>query len=361
MPRPAKGPRLYLRPARTTRSGSFIAETWVIRDGAFEVSTGCGRDRLHGPDGAESKLAAYIADKWAPKRGDSPSDPSSVLIAEVLALYLKERAPALADPKATATRVKTLMGFWGEQSLNFVKRSTCQAYVAWRTSQSLKQAKYDIALEKRVTPQAARRELEDLSAAISHWHGEYPLSVKPKVWLPDKPESPRDALTRDQAARLLKASLGWRLEDGRWKRLSKSARSNRAHMRRFILIGLYTGTRPGVIPKLLWSESPTQAWVDVEAGVIYRRGKKEKDHRTKRRPLVRLPDRLTAHLKRWKAADEKRGITSVLHHGGEAVAGRIRHLADGARSAGLGRGGVHGNDSGDAGEVLRPPSGESPG
>jgi integrase len=149
--------------------------------------------------------------------------------------------------------------------------------------------------------------------------------------------------------------MGWRWSaaTATWTRLSGSARANRAHVRRFILLGLYTGTRPGVLPKLLWHESATQAWVDLDAGVVYRRGKAERDHRNKRRPLVRVPDRLLAHLRRWRAADERLQVRlraaqvesgkeptavvgSVLHHGAEPIAGRLRRaFASCVRDAGL--------------------------
>lgn len=349
MSRRSKGPRLYLRSGRRdNRSGKPLPDLYYIRDGQTEISTGCGPDRLAGPDGAEAQLAAYIAEKWAQRAATEEvaddrqrrSDPTKVLIAEVLALYLKERAPRLADPKATKVRVDALMSFWGDKRLDDVRRSECTAYVELRISQPLKAAKRGAALEKRVTDQGARRELEDLSAAIHYWNGEYPLIVRPKVHLPEKPESPRDALTRGQAAALLKAAMGYRLEiaaDGArsWRRLGGSARANRAHLRRFILIGLYTGNRPAVTPQLLWEESATQAWVDIEDGMVYRRGKREKDHKTKRRPVVRIPHRLLAHLRRWRRLDQAKAAqlleaedlvmaNTVLHHGGAPIAGRIR-------------------------------------
>ncbi len=91
-----------------------------------------------------------------------------------------------------------------------------------------------------------------------------------------------------------------------------------------------------MINKVLWRESPTQAWIDLEAQIIYRRGRDEKDHATKRRPLCKLPPRLVAHLKRWRAADQKREaeakarerdlkINAVIHHpNGVPFAGRVR-------------------------------------
>lgn len=267
---------------------------------------------------------------------------------------MAEKQPKAADPSGVKARVKALAAWWGDKRLSDVRRSECQRYVADRMTHPIAQAKGDN--PRLVTAQGARRELEDLSAAIGYYAGEHPLTVRPKVWLPEKPESPRDALTRAQAARLLMAARGyrWDAKAERWRRLRDSGPANRAHMKRFILIGLYTGTRPGVIPKLLWHEAATQAWTDLDAGVIYRRGKLERDHRTKRRPLVRIPSRLLAHMRRWRRLDEQlsrnpgeldhspdagkkvRQITSVIHHGGRPLAGRIRTGFEGCvRDAGL--------------------------
>lgn len=52
---------------------------------------------------------------------------------------------------------------------------------------------------------------------------------------------------------------------------------------------------------------------------IYRRGRHEKNERTKRRPVVKIPDRLLAHMRRWHAQDEKRGLSTVIHFGGEQM------------------------------------------
>ena len=361
MPRPAKGPRLHLRKARPDKRQ---AATWVIRDGAKEVGTGCGPERLAD---AQLALAEYIQEKWAGQpvaAADGASDPADVLVADVLTLYARGRGARAPDPKAVKARLQALLEFWGEKTLADVRRSTCEAYVAHRMAQPIRMAK-DKANARRVSDQGARRELEDLSAAIVYWHDEHPLTRRPKVVLPPKAESSRDALTREQAARLLKAAMGWRWTPpaeadeaadpgpagdavgakpkGKWKRLSKSAINNRAHLRRFVLIGLYTGSRPGVIPQLLWSESATRAWVDLDRGIVYRRGRSERDQRTKRRPLVKMPTRLLAHMRRWRCLDEalrarlERAhldaggdarqlpqLTSVLHHGSRPIDGRIR-------------------------------------
>lgn len=330
MPRKPKGPRLYLK----TRAGREAV--WIIRDGAYERSTGCVEPCL---GDAEKHLAAYIAEKWTPEAGAgirNRRDPAQVGVDEVLALYTMEHAPRLkADPKSTAGFIAHLNGWWAGKMVADVKRSTCQAYVAHRTAQDIRHG----ATGRKVSDQTARRELETLNAAIGYWHGEDALYTRPKVWLPEKPDSPRDALTRAQAAALLKATLGYRRDDqGRWRRLSGSARANRAHLRRFVLIGLYTGTRHSAMRALLWHESPHQAWVDLDKGMIYRRGKAERESATKRRPVVKVPPRLLAHLRRWRDLDAKRGDSpmSVLHHGGQPIAGKIRRGFEACvRDAGL--------------------------
>lgn len=335
MPRLARGPRLYLRAGRTdNRSGRPLPDVWCIRDGSVERSTGCGPGDVAG---AEQALARYVAEKWAPpvSRTDGPSAPAEVLVDEVLAYYLQHKVVPLPDPSGPAARIKALLAWWTGKTLADVKRSECKAYVDARITQPIAQAKGPNA--RKVTPQGARRELEDLSAAIGYWSGEYPLLARPKVWLPDKPESARDALTRTQAARLLKAARGYRLDaDGKWTRLQDSSVANRRHLARFLLVGFYTGTRPGLIPRILWTEAAAAPWVDLERGMIFRRGREEKNHKTKRRPVVRIPGRLLAHMRRWYALDLKETearqqadcdappIVSVIHHGGLPLNGRIR-------------------------------------
>jgi len=71
------------------------------------------------------------------------------------------------------------------------------------------------------------------------------------------------------------------------------------HLARFILIGVYSGTRAGAIA----SASPTAAigrsFVDLERGVYYRRAQ-GKQETNKRQPPMPIPPRLLAHLRRWK-------------------------------------------------------------
>ena len=320
MPRQSKGPRLYLRKGRIdNRTGQQLPDRWFIRDGKSEVGTGCSVERL---DDAERQLAAFIADKWAKPVGNS--DPAQVLVADALALYSMERGPQLkADPATMKGFVDHLNAFWGEQVLADVKRSSCNAYVRHRTSQVIRTG----STGRKVSAQTARRELEVLSAAIGFWDAEHHLTRRPMVVLPEKAESNRDALTRSQAAALLRATMQ--------RGDSSSGRENRAHLRRFILIGLYTGTRSTAIKRLSWLESLNNPWVDLERGIIYRRGRNESVAANKKRPLVKLPPRLLAHLRRWRRIDEKKGLAIVIHHGGEQIGSVRTGFAACAKAAGL--------------------------
>ena len=334
MPRPQKGPRLYLRKERVDgKTGRKLAPIYFIRDGQKNLSTGCGPDRI---GEAEAQLTAYLLRKAAtqpPVETDVAQSPAQVLIADVIQLYATEKAPTQADPTSTRVRLTHLLDWWGERTLAAVRRSACGAYVAHRCSQPIRSYK-NPKTAKRVSAQAARRELEDLAAAIGYWHREHPLSRVPVVTLPDKALGSRDALSRSQAAALLLAAMGFKREGERWKRGARSTAANRRHLRRFVLLGLYTGTRPGVLPKLLWEPADDAGWIDVDKGWIYRRGREERHHPTKRRPMIRIPGRLLPHLRRWRDMDQAMNIEreaagllpveTVLHHGGRSIAGRIR-------------------------------------
>lgn len=333
MGRPAKGARLYLRQGRIdTRTGRPLAAIYFIRDGDRNISTGCGPERL---EEAEVALAEYVTARQAASRPKGRAqDPEEVLIDEVVALYALEKAPKAADPKGVAARLGAILDWWSGRTLGDVRRSTCLAYVAHRVQQPIKSFK-DVSRARMVSPAGARRELEDLSAATSWWAAEHPLSRKVTFTYPEKAsESPRDALSRAQVAALLRAARGARMRDGRWQPTSASTRSNRAHLTRFVLLGVYTGSRPGVLPKLRWSPSDESAWVDLDRGWIFRRGRRELDQPNKRRPMHRIPKRLLGHLRRWRRQDEalnaKRAenglapVDTVLHHGGRSLTGRVR-------------------------------------
>jgi integrase len=67
---------------------------------------------------------------------------------------------------------------------------------------------------------------------------------------------------------------------------------------RFILIGLYTGTRAGAIAAASPYRSVGHSFVDLDQGIFYRLAIGRRATK-KRQPPAPVPDRLLAHMRRW--------------------------------------------------------------
>lgn len=286
MPRKRQPPRLYFRDDE---------QVWIIRDGSKSVRTGCGASDSRG---AEKALSAYLTEKFTPTLREH--SPAKLTVAEVLTAYGREHAPMLTAMERAGYAISALMPYWGAKSLMEIKGATCREYAAIRGM--------------KVKPGTIRRELAVLAAAIRFWHSEHgPLDSVPIVSRPKKPESKADWMTRSEAAQLLAACLGWyrlqwcdtvtRKVSTKWRRDLNLMNAAKRHLARFILIGLYTGTRSGAILNLHWMPNTEGGWVDLEQNVLYRRGS-EVGQTKKRQPPSKLGGRLATHLRRWKAMDD---------------------------------------------------------
>ena len=327
MPRPAKGARLWLRPEERNSDGTLRKRAvWVIRDGPRKISTGCvAKDRA----GGERVLGEHLADKYQPNRTRG-RHPSEILIADVLAIYLTDVAPRHAREAETKQRVLTLDSWWAERTLADVNGKNCRAYVDHRTVQAWKAAKPEQTghAPRIVTTAAARRELEDLRAAINHHRREGLCSEIVSVALPPRANARERWLTRSEAARLLWAA--WRAKQT--MRDKQTRRTVGRHVARFILVGLYTGTRSAAICGAALMPTVGKGHVDLEQGVFYRRaiGRRQTN---KRQPPVKLPPRLLAHLRRW--ARLRLSKKAVVEWNGKPVANVRKGFAAAARAAGL--------------------------
>ncbi|MEO9230948.1 MAG: hypothetical protein ABI216_18660 [Devosia sp.] len=149
-------------------------------------------------------LADHLAAKYTPdlQKGRAAA---RVSIAEVLQLYQEEVVPGHARPEKTDQRLLQLAAFWGDKTLADVSGRSCRAYVDWRCRQPWKSAKPKKTgkVARMVTPAGARRELEDLRAAISHHRREGHCREVVEVTLPSRSPAADRWLTRDEAARLL--------------------------------------------------------------------------------------------------------------------------------------------------------------
>lgn len=319
--RRAKGVRLWLE----TRKGR--PSVYTIRDGSRKISTGCGAEDV---EGANKALADYLATHFRPNTGER--DLSRITCAEVLMLYAQDMPADKPSRALVGYHMKALLPFWGEKTLDQVKGSTCRAYMNGRTGLAVAKSSET---KRLVSGSTVRRELKTLQAAINHWHRESPLEAVPKVSLP--PESPRRerVLERSEVARLLLACRRLSRRDIIMHNGAK-LRISYMHVARFILIGIYTGTRHDAILRLRWASALSGGHVDIERRTIFRRGSAEPET-SKRRPPVRVVARLSGHIRRWKRADESNGADRIIHYKGAAVSKLRRSWDRVVREAGLGK------------------------
>ena len=306
MPARSKGPRLYLRPARHDKTGHHAA-IWIIRDGNHQQSTGCP---AYDVSGAERALGLYITNKHVRAAGASKRDPGQIPIADILAIYLRDVVSRHSRPKETKSRIKALDSFFGDKLLSYVTGETCRAYVA-----------------QRLTDAAARRELEDLRAAINHHRREGLCDKIVEVVLPPERPHRQRWLTRSEAARLIRSA--WRYREV--QKGKQTDRRSRQHVARFILVAIYTGTRASAVCGAALQATVGHGWVDLERGVFYRRPAGQRETK-KRQPTIPLPDRLLAHMRRWK----RNGQRFAVEWNGETVQNIKKAFANVAADAGLG-------------------------
>jgi integrase len=293
---------------------------WIIRDGQRNIGTGCVVGK--GPEGnasfaeAQKKLAEYIGEKHDPKahRG---GDLVKAAVADALSVYMSEKIDI--DPPSAATEqerkkhehrrragikiIDRLNTFFGKYTIPDLKGKLSREYAAQRGSQS-----------------SARRELEVLQAAVNHYVEEEVGGVQTKFrsWLPDPSPARERWLTRSEAARLILAA--WRLREDRGGHgkigHNSVGRYTSRHIARFILVGLYTGTRASAICGAALTQAIGRGYVDLDHGIFVRKAMGAKET-NKRQPTIPLPPRLLAHMRRWN----RLGISkhSVIEWQGEPV------------------------------------------
>ena len=231
---------------------------------------------------------------------------------EVLASYVDAKAGTLkgAGASTLANAVVALSSYWGDLTCDSVKGSTCRAYQRERATP--REVTITTRRGRTITrvhsagEATVRRELGVLQAALNHAHDEAILLHPIKVKLPAE-AVPRDRwLTRSEAARLVRAAS--------------------PHVRRFILLSLYTGRRATAVLDLTWTR------VDLERGVIRFRpeGEAETNKRRGRAPIAR---QLAGHLRRWKRLSGR--ATHVITFRGERLDSIKKGIARAAERAGI--------------------------
>jgi integrase len=333
MPRRSKGARLQLKAARRDASGNITHQaTWIIRDNGRDVSTGCAADEIAA---AEAKLRDYIAAKYTPKRRVRHID--DIPLADVLSIYLDAQLDKLhsrfnVDSESEDTipairkfkkRIERLNEWWGAKMLGEVNGEACRSYT-----------------KKRRNKGGARRDLEDLRAAVGYHAAEGYHREIVKISLPEKGQ-PRDKwLTRSDAAKLIWTCWRYREMQKKSRRPmedEKAPTSKRPlrHLARFILLGIYSGTRAGAIAAASPIPALGRSYVDLERGRYYRL-KQGSAKTNKRQPTVPIPFRLLAHLRRWHRIDPE--AKHSVEFNGKPVTSVKTAFKSAVRLAGLGPG-----------------------
>lgn len=277
MPRRAKGPRLWLRPARRDGTGAITHfPTWFVLDGPDQRSTGLGIGAT--ADEKEKALNAYLTEKLLDVRKVGLKDPTNIKVDEVLILYADEKIAKHSDPDKTKSRIRFLKAFWAGKMLSDVTGATCREYARTRPEQ------------------AARRELEDLRAAIIYHRREGLHDRIVSVVLPPR-SLPRERwMTRKEAAHLIRTAWHHRVTAGQG-----AVNYPHRHIARFMLVARYMGSRASVIcsASIEPRRPKDKAWIDLTNGVFYGRPEGERET-SKRKQTVQAPPELLVHLRRWQ-------------------------------------------------------------
>jgi integrase len=288
MPRKSKGARLYLHEGK-----------WIIRDGAVTRRTGLGS---HETQAAERRLAEYIAAKWQPEI-TRDGDP---LLRTVIVTYAEHHIPLrpnLHRKRELAAQCARLVEFFEDRRVSAINGSLCRAYAGQSSTQSM-----------------ARHDLEIARAAVNHWRKEHGISVLPVFTLPEKGQPRSGHLDKGMAARLVLAAH----------------RAGNKHLLRYLLIGIYTGTRSGAILQMQWMANVDGGWFDLDRQIMYRGPDGERKTR-KRKPPATIPNKLMPWLRRWRSEDTADGamIRHVIHWRGDPVLSIKRAFNSAVEDAGL--------------------------
>jgi integrase len=198
------------------------------------------------------------------------------MIADVLRAYGDDVAAHRKSARNLGYNIGSLLNWWARQDR---RRHLDEDVPAIRRDQDSKRG--------RRRSEGAARGHQPLAQGIR------PAEFRADVLAPGRGAAARAWLTRSEAARLVWAARRYQ------------------HMRRMILLGLYTGSRPGVILGLQWDQ------VDFKNGVMSRLRPGASEDAKKRAPKVRLGRRILAHLRRWRRLDGM--AVHVCHFDGRQV------------------------------------------
>jgi hypothetical protein len=324
MPRNASPPRLQLfgpdsKHGARTKTG-FSDYVWYIlaneNGRKVERSTRLGISQ-HAE--AQRELTDYISSR---RKISRKSDIGTYLVTDALAVYGEQHALAKPGAHNYKTAIKALVPFFEGKT---VAPALVQDYKAYRNQKGREKRGRDY------TDSAIRRELRELRSALSYCRRQNIIDELPVFDLP--PESaPRETwLTRNEAARLLWAALGFELDangrlarrEGKLVRVATYARA--PHLPLFIAIAQRTAARKEAILGLRLQPNREGGHVDFERDLIDFR-KSGTAQTKKRRAVQPMANKLKALLR----AAKRKNMRYVF---GNAAGNRIGNIRKSFESA----------------------------
>ena len=311
MPRPAKPPHLvWIKPKHDKETGKLVSRGyWAIKHRAKLISTGCG---LEERDEAERKRLEYEVTLYADKRIEEIIEENGkgvrdVQVVDLISFYISRHEDKIEAKSKDRKRdylntVERLLRFWAGKTVYDINEHTIKLY-----RQTARKS-------KPLSANHTRREMQDLKAMVLFGVRKTLVNLNGHVidWeLPPPPEPRMEFYTRNEIAKLVWTA--WRAKN---IAIGKNGVYTSRHIARFILIGVATGTRSEKIEQATYVNTDDRPWMDLDNGIFYRAGVRNKSPMNKRADPVRIPDDLLAHLRRWRAKNP--GTDNVIDHNGKA-------------------------------------------
>ena len=294
------GPKLYKKKSASTGQAFFY-----IRDGSRRTATGIRDD---GTSQARAKareaLKRYLTeeDKRAAESGER-----LLTVAEAVEYYVERRGAAVKSRQSMAHSLTPIVAFMGQKVCDKLTTDDGFRYQQWRTHRGPIRKDEPPRPQRVAGDSTARRDLAILNAVLAMALKAEKISRRPTFDLPESAPAKERWLTHGEAARLLMGALGFVMVSSsdlttrtvRWRVWRREASAVNRHVARFIVIGLYTGTRHRAICRLGFAPHPNGGHFDLTNGVMYRRALGTAQSK-KRTPPIRLDPYLTVFVRRWQ-------------------------------------------------------------
>lgn len=199
--------------------GGIYRIVWTVRRTTKSKSTGAR---------TQAEAARFLV-RWLDEQAQA-ARPSAPTVADVLAYYLEDRRPVVADPRRLEHGAAPILALLGERIAAELRPLDSRDYARARAAEG--KGAGTVGYELRI-----------LRAALRLAHAERLIDSLPTVRSPARPAPCPRWITRDEAARLVEAC-------------------HAPHVRLFVQLAIHTGARSGAIRALTWER------VDLAARVI---------------------------------------------------------------------------------------------